>query len=301
MAAVIGGSMPIRRVAVVVVTFDRHETLGRAVAAHLNEMSADDVLVIVDNGPEPIDRSRVGTDPRIELIDARDNLGPAGGFALGMQRALDHGVDALYLINDDDLPVVGAMSKLVSILERRPLLSMCAGLVRRCDGSSTGYGSLDRDGLRPAPRPPDGGHAEVDVLPFVGLLIRSHVVDRVGVPTADFFMMGEEVDFCLRCRAAGVEIRLYGFDAVTAQALAASGGGGAHYEPWRGYYQARNAIRISLERGGVRRLVRALFLQAKLLVGAFTIDDRRATRVRLRAQGLWHGLRGVRGRTLEPS
>jgi rhamnopyranosyl-N-acetylglucosaminyl-diphospho-decaprenol beta-1,3/1,4-galactofuranosyltransferase len=50
----------------------------------------------------------------------------------------------------------------------------------------------------------------------------------------------------------------------------------------------------------LKRLLEYTFLQSKLLIGAAVFAPDRFQRVKLRMTGIWHGIRGVEGKTLDP-
>src|SRR4249920_2655609 len=89
----------------VLVTYRRPDQL----AATLDRIAAQsrqlDRLLVVDNGSDSATRSAVESHSS-EYIDAGDNLGPAGGYALGMNRLLDEADDGdwIFLFDDDDPP-----------------------------------------------------------------------------------------------------------------------------------------------------------------------------------------------------
>ena len=286
-----------RRSATVIVTHDREELLPRVVAAHLDELEAGDSVVIVDCASRVPAAGLLSDDDRVCVVRSEENLGPAGGFALGMEVALDAGADDLWLCNDDDLPIPGARRQLRAVLHELGPHALVAGLCVRSDGSAMGYGSVWRRGVRRIPAPAPGATTmEPEILPFVGLFVTREAAGLAGPVRADFFMMGEEHDFCLRCVDAGARVVLDLRPAMLVQV----GETAAHDPPWRGYYQARNNIRLSRDRADRWATTRTLAQQLKLVIGSATIPDRRLSRVALRLRGLVDGFRGVTGRTLEP-
>jgi GT2 family glycosyltransferase len=90
------------RVAVIVLNYDGKELTLQALAS-LKELRypAYD-LVMVDNGstdgsPEAI----AGAFPDVLQVNTEVNLGPAGGYNLGMSWAMDRGYDYLLILNND--------------------------------------------------------------------------------------------------------------------------------------------------------------------------------------------------------
>ena len=99
-------------VAAVVVTFCRREGLGATVAALRAQTHAPNSIVVVDNRGD-VTLEDFADASGIVLLTPGDNTGAAGGFALGMQTAVDAGHDWVYLINDDDRPRPRALELLL--------------------------------------------------------------------------------------------------------------------------------------------------------------------------------------------
>ncbi|HUP11731.1 MAG TPA: hypothetical protein VM187_05955, partial [Niastella sp.] len=81
------------------------------------------------------------------------------------------------------------------------------------------------------------------------------------------------------------------------------GGGGQFTKAtlWRGYYSARNHTFIIKKHFSYLELVGYVFHQAKLLFTAAILAPDRFRRVKFRLLGIWHGIKGIGGRTLDPA
>src|SRR5262249_13325729 len=86
-----------------VVTWNRPEPLRRSLETLLRQTWPPDAIFVLDNG-EGDDALRVTQDVgggRIPYRRTGDNLGPAGGIALGMRWLVELGFEWI-LVNDDD-------------------------------------------------------------------------------------------------------------------------------------------------------------------------------------------------------
>ncbi len=110
-------------------------------------------------------------------------------------------------------------------------------------------------------------------------------------------MMVEELEYCVRARDAGWLVYVLPQGLVRALAL----GSGGTASPWRGYYQTRNSLDMSLRRRSPVEVWWWAVRTAKLSLGALHSGDRAWERIRLRLLGTWHAIRGVSGRTIEPN
>jgi len=89
----------------VLVTFNRPAELAVTLDRLRSQTRQLDRLLVVDNSSSPATRSAVDGQDAV-YIDAGDNLGPAGGYALGMTKLLETAADDdwIFLFDDDDPP-----------------------------------------------------------------------------------------------------------------------------------------------------------------------------------------------------
>ena len=116
-----------------------------------------------------------------------------------------------------------------------------------------------------------------------------------GGVRGEYFMMWEEFDLCLRLRRQGGE-----FVVLTEPLVDLTGHGSPTvYPPWRGYYEARNGVITLRSFKGHRAWPWMLKRQAKFGLAALRLPDP-TRRIVLRLRGLYDGIRGRGGRTVEP-
>ena len=70
---------------------------------------------------------------------------------------------------------------------------------------------------------------------------------------------------------------------------------------WRGYYTARNHLLILREYFSVIELLSYTHKQLKYLIAAALYAPDRKKRLKFRLLGIWHGILGVKGKTLDPA
>lgn len=198
----------------VVVTYNRRKLLGRCLDHLLAQTSGIESVLVVNNG------SNDGTE---EMLQSRgvpyvtqDNVGSAGGWYRGIQHAMDHGFDFVWLMDDDGFPNAGALATLQAAMG--PGVACASSVVLREDLHSRfvfPFPVLDSDGLpvvfgRPRKlynvadlrlRAPGG------VYPFAhffnGALLSVAAAREIGNVDRNFFIFGEEVDYFFRLRKAG--------------------------------------------------------------------------------------------------
>ncbi len=202
------------RVLAVVVTHNRCELLARCLD-HLQSQSFLPAEVLVVNN--------ASTDGTVEMLAQRgvffvtqENVGSAGGWHRGIQHALEHHYDAVWLMDDDGYPDSGALEALQCALVDR-VACVSSVVVREDDPSRFvfPFPLLDSAGL-----PVLFGHprkiatlaelravATAGTYPFAhffnGALVSVNAVRMAGNVDREFFIFGDEVDYFFRLRKVG--------------------------------------------------------------------------------------------------
>jgi rhamnopyranosyl-N-acetylglucosaminyl-diphospho-decaprenol beta-1,3/1,4-galactofuranosyltransferase len=278
-----------KRICVVMVTYNRVEVLKTAVAHVLEQTVRPETIIIVDNNSSDgtkryMDSLREEKD--VFCIYLPSNIGYAGGIAQGMSYALStDDYDYFWIMDDDTYYEKNALEELLLHMEGSPYDIL--GL----------NGSVIRWGIK---RPPASADKlqEVDYVLIDGALLKATVVRKIGVPNEKFFMMCEDHEYCKRIKKYGYKVGLLNIGATRLHL----GGDGSFTKAtlWRGYYQSRNHILIIKEYFSFTDLTGYLIRQAKFIIAAALFAPDRGQRIRLRLVGMWHGLQGVDGKTLDP-
>jgi GT2 family glycosyltransferase len=301
-----------------ILTWNRREDVLRC-AASLDRLTYPNFLpVVIDNasGDDSVAALRERF-PDLTILQNEANLGYAGGNNVGLRWALDHGADYALIINSDTEVTADMITEMVRVAEsdRRIGVVGCRNLLMEKPTHLWGaYGRLTYGPfvVRAAGQgATDGGDwqrvRDVDWVIGNGYLWRRQVLETIGLLDETFFGYHEDVDWCLRARAAGYRIVYAGSAAIIHKGGSSSDPGQSRRFPV-GYFLGRNglllvrkhatrwqAARFALACGAAlaARTVRALALRA--LPGG--------TRGRARgeaflateaafARGLWDTLRG---------
>jgi rhamnopyranosyl-N-acetylglucosaminyl-diphospho-decaprenol beta-1,3/1,4-galactofuranosyltransferase len=202
-----------RRIAAVVVTFNRLDLL-RLLVVTLAETDGLDEILVVDNastdGTAEWLRSAEAGNDRLHARLLTDNTGGAGGFHEGLRWAVERGADLVWLMDDDGLPEPGCLKTLLAF-----------------DGALDFWGPVVVDEADPERlvfpiRLPGGTrvvHAMDDVraaaadglirgivIPFNGVLLTRALVQEIGLPRAEFFIWGDDHEYRLRAERSSARI-----------------------------------------------------------------------------------------------
>ena len=207
------------RVGAVVLARDRLLPTAATLEALLDQDPPPDRLVLVDNAGAPEVRAvldeAAASHPHAEVLHLDRHGGSAGGFAAGIDRLLERDdIDLVCVFDDDAQPLPGCLAALTQAVAELP------------DVGAVGAVSHDPEGMLAWPMYVEGEPAPAqtleevreigrrrDVLPvphlaFHGLLVPADVLREHGGVWADLFLQSEDLELCMRIRAAGLRIYL---------------------------------------------------------------------------------------------
>jgi rhamnopyranosyl-N-acetylglucosaminyl-diphospho-decaprenol beta-1,3/1,4-galactofuranosyltransferase len=208
------GTVAAVSVAVALVTFNRKALLVESIEALLAQTSPVERILVVDNAstdgtPELLRERGLLDEPRVVHHRLAENSGGAGGFAEGVRLGLQTGSDWVWLLDDDAAPEPDALERLLAAPAAAD-----PGTVALCPKVVLADGRLDHimrgDFHRRLRYLPEAGYAAGRALgftSFVGPLVRAEAARAAGLPKAEFFVWGDDVEYSLRLRRYG-ELRL---------------------------------------------------------------------------------------------
>lgn len=191
----------------VVLTYNRQSLLRQCLSAIAGQTLACDGIIVFDNGSSDGTTEMLQSElPAVEVIQARQNVGAAGGFNLSMQMAIAAGADRIWVMDDDVIAQPDALEQLqagLSIVEANgkypPFVISTA---REPGGELTNVPDIDRSrnslNYQTWPTYLAHGLAPVTRSTFVSILIPARTFVAHGYPLASMFIWGEDSEFTLR-------------------------------------------------------------------------------------------------------
>lgn len=175
------------------------ESGREALISILAQVPTPAAVLAVLNGIEAPDLEK--RFPQVRFLRLSKNIGFAGACALGFHESA---TPYTALINDDCVLPAGWAGRLHTIMEADPLCAGTAGLVVRHDGDvqvagvemDCNYEAQER--TEPISDP---------LLNFTAVLLRTEAVREIGGIEPRYFAYYEDVDLCLRLKAAGCSLR----------------------------------------------------------------------------------------------
>lgn len=191
------------KIAALVVTFNRKESLAKVLSCLLMQSRRLDGIILVDNASNDgtlaylqenfhyvdgmISVDPVKTGVSIDYHRLKTNTGGAGGFSKALQIGRDSDYDWLWGMDDDAYPDVKALEKLMNVID--PSVE-----------GNVYWSNCDKD------LDFDGEVKTVADWMFVGFMVPTSAVRKVGVPRADFFVYFDDIEYAMRLKKSGYSI-----------------------------------------------------------------------------------------------
>ena len=242
------------RISILVVNYNGGEVLGETLSSLMELRSEWHELILADNGSTDgsLHRAMVGF-AEIQALKLGANLG--FGTANNRAAALATG-DYLMLVNSDARPAPGCLSRLKSVLDRHPEVGLVSPYLRYPDGrrqfhwapTTSVFGEavqMVRNRFESQPWVHRRFGRDRGWYTAACVLIRKTAFDAIGGFDEGFFLYFEDVDLCLRLRAAGWQlvddpqasaVHIKG----GSQAMAPSSAGGLHYRLGQARYYRKH-------------------------------------------------------------
>ncbi|WP_372882046.1 glycosyltransferase [Psychromonas sp.] len=246
-------------IAVVLVTFNRSDMLKQNLLS-LKEQGNLTYFIIdnnsQDNTREVVDAFQASVDSPVHYFNTQANLGGAGGFAFGCEKALEHkDFTHLWLADDDVTFAPDCLENLIPYIDQKTILQPMRYAV---DGTNAEASStvIDLDSIfilnhkRNSVMGTSFENAKepfgIQHIPFEGPLIPRSIFEKVGIPDKRYFIFSDDLDFSLKSLRNGFDIKCVPLAKMTRLRPAEP-----NYKPtdWKSYFVYRNFFRIHKEFG----------------------------------------------------
>ncbi len=200
------------RIAAVIVAYNRRDLLVEALAALAAQTRALDSIVVVDNAStDGSAEAAAAASPSADIVRLDRNTGGAGGFAVGIERAITaHDADLVWIMDDDTIPTPTALAELLDVRHRHPGTPLVmASRVLWTDGSDHPMNTPRRKpflGRSERLAAENVGAVAVRSASFVSTLVDSAAISRSGLPIAEYFIWNDDFEFTARLLRSGIGV-----------------------------------------------------------------------------------------------
>lgn len=170
-------------------------------------------LFIVDNASTPESQAYLrAMAPQARILPQKENGGWPGGNNAGIRLALQEEFDDVVLLNMDTKLDEEWLANLVQKAQNNPNLDILQSKIllygtNRINSLGNriqflGYGYCNAYGQEESPR----NHLPIDFASGASMLVKRRVFEKIGFLREEYFLYGEDLEFCWRARLAGFQV-----------------------------------------------------------------------------------------------
>jgi GT2 family glycosyltransferase len=190
-------------VTAIILTYNRKDMLIRCIEGVMSQKAQTDIIVVDNGSSDGTSGLFTGTDAiftgkNLHYYNTGLNSGCAGGFTFGIRKAAELGYDHVWLMDDDCIPSVTALSEMLKYAEEYDgQLGFLSSKVLWKDGSISLMNLQRRTLVRNVT---DMSQAVIPVVmaSFASLLIPMKVIEDVGLPYREFFIWTDDWEYTRR-------------------------------------------------------------------------------------------------------
>jgi GT2 family glycosyltransferase len=182
------------------------------------------IIAILDNGVDDVESAHSHlykyfrslspdniTNPIIKVLyfKSEENLGYSRGINYLYNRLRNHGVDFYYTINNDAYVFKDTIKDLLDSITTYPNM-VVSSLIKKSDGSVWFEGGVYNPyfGLSKHVSFDRFINSEKKFLTGCALMIPDGVINHIGFLDEDFFLYGEDLDYSMRLKKAGIQMHI---------------------------------------------------------------------------------------------
>ena len=191
-----------KKIAAVVVTYNRKELLKENIVSLLNQTYKDFDIMIIDNastdGTYDYIKDLVDTNSSIIYENTGDNLGGAGGFNVGIKKACLKGYERVWIMDDDTIPNNDALEELLNAdRELNGKFGFLASTVLWQDETWSKMNLLRTNEWHAFDdyKIIEKGIVRINRASFVSIMINAEAVFDVGLPIKEFFIWSDDQEY----------------------------------------------------------------------------------------------------------
>jgi GT2 family glycosyltransferase len=283
------------KIAAVIPAFNGGLALAGCLDSLLSQTMAVYRIYVIDNASGDNTSTLMMTYQSKQVTYCRlsENVGPTGGFATGMQAALDDGCDLVWLMDQDSTAEEDALAKLVDCLDSDAVIVAAAPAKLGINGQLW-VGENLAGGLGAGKQLYEGPAFDVESTLWSGLLVRASAIREAGMPLTELFGWWCDGEYCFRLRKHG-RIVLVPDSKIRHHRTGAVHLDFAGY--WKHYYYQRNSMYLYLNghlpSPGMGRMLSDLMKQVAYIL---LRQDHKARRLHILLTAAVHAFSGRMGR-----
>lgn len=192
--------------AVVIVTYNRELLLKECIDKIKSQTIPPSSIIVVnnastDNTKKYLEKLKMQNEI-FDVLNLPKNIGGAGGFSKGIERAMEKDVECILIIDDDAMIAVDYMERILHMRQHKLQFKAFAGTVKTNGKIDTFHRrKLQKTGLMlKSCKKQEYTHPTFicDIASFCGLVVDTSLVKQIGLPHAEYFIWYDDTEYSLR-------------------------------------------------------------------------------------------------------
>mgnify|MGYP003313528417 CR=1 FL=1 len=183
--------LQLKKIAAVVVTYNRLEMLKKCISALENQTYECDVFIINNASTDSTEQWVLGyisDKDNLFYYNTGENIGGAGGFNYGMRKAVESGYEYVWVMDDDCMPTSTALENFLITDEKlNGNYGFLSSKVLWKDESICTM-NVQRETMFKNVKDFQSKVVDVCMASFVSLFVPVKIVKEVGLPIKEFFI-----------------------------------------------------------------------------------------------------------------
>lgn len=291
------GRKHVSSVAAIVVTWNRVDNALRWIKSIKEQTYPVSDIIVVDNCSRDNTVEAIHSKyPDVTVVKMEENMGHAGGAQSGIEEALKQNHEWFWMFDDDAFPDEFALEKCLDAAER--LKQNKPGLIYAPFSNEAGW---NWKGYKIPVRFSEddtnkGKPIQVVQVDFNMTLVSQEAIKSVGLPYGKYFMMGWEIEYCMRIAKGGFSCWI-----VPEIMVCHEHAGYKKQAVWRAFYQSRNHILTTKKHPSLSNIFWCIARQLRLTLGAACRLPMKRKLLWMRLKGIFFGLLGRQGKLIDPA
>lgn len=202
------------KIAAVVVTYNRFELVKKTIDSLRNQTRKLDSIIIIDNNCT--DGTSEWLDTQIDLtVIHQENVGGSGGFWRGIKEAFERGFEWIWCMDDDVFPRKDCLEVLlfnsyklkdVGILCPHRIMNNKSFITESKIVNLSNPFKNTFDYPLTTKDVENNEYVDIEGMAFEGPFIKREVIEKIGLPNKDFFILYDDTDYSYRAILAGYRV-----------------------------------------------------------------------------------------------
>lgn len=246
-----------KSITAVVVTYNRKELLIRCIEHLRRQTMKLDSIIVVNNGSTDGTKEWLDNQTGLDVIH-QENVGGSGGFYRGIEHAYEKGYDWMWCMDDDVYPEPDCLELLLK-QDDENIGILCP--IRR-QGGKVFFSEIKKFNLTNPFKSlhvneltledvKDQEAISIEGMAFEGPLIKREVVEQIGLPNKELFLLYDDSDYSYRAVLAGYQMKLVTKAVLNKEKFFADDDRVTQVQKgkWKLYYHIRNTVYFNKKYG----------------------------------------------------